>query len=398
MGIVMLPPAELEDLFSAPESDRVERKRSSSDRSALRRTICAFANDLPGHNKPGIIFIGVEDDGRCANLKLDDPLLSALAQMRSDGNILPWPEMSVQQHHIGNCDLGVICVAPSLYPPVRYQGRVWVKIGPTVQLAGPGEEQRLAERRRAGDLPLDLRGAPAAALDDLDIDYFRRNYLPCAVAPEVLVQNQRSVAQQLESLRLLTRGIPSYGALLAFGKDPLSWVPGAYVQFARFDGTELTDPIKDQRQLTGPLYQILARLDELLEINIAIATDVVSADKELRHPDYPLVALQQLVRNALMHRTYEGTHTPVKIYWFKDRVEIHNPGGLYGQVTPANFGRGPTDYRNPLLAEVMHTLGYVQKFGMGIPLSYQELRKNGNPEPEFRFETNHFLALVRPAA
>ncbi len=76
--------------------------------------------------------------------------------------------------------------------------------------------------------------------------------------------------------------------------------------------------------------------------------------------------MQQLVRNAVLHRTYETTNAPVRVYWYSDRIEIHSPGGLYGQVNPENFGQPQvTDYRNPLLAEAMKALGFVQRFGVG---------------------------------
>ena len=55
----------------------------------------------------------------------------------------------------------------------------------------------------------------------------------------------------------------------------------------------------------------------------------------------------------------------MRINWFVDRVEVQNPGGLYGQVTPENFER-ISDYRNPVLAEAMKALGYVERFGTGI--------------------------------
>ncbi len=117
---------------------------------------------------------------------------------------------------------------------------------------------------------------------------------------------------------------------------------------------------------------------------------------QLRRPDYPVVALQQLARNAVMHRTYEGTYAPVRITWFSDRVEIQNPGGPFGQVNRQNFGQpGVTDYRNPYLAEAMKNLGYVQRFGVGIPLARKELQKNGNPPPEFIVEDAHVLVIVR---
>ncbi|MEW6279915.1 MAG: ATP-binding protein, partial [Candidatus Eremiobacterota bacterium] len=151
--------AQLEEMMAQPESDRVERKRSAGDRSAIRRAICAMANDLPGHRRPGVIFIGVNDDGSCAHLPITDELLSTLAQMRSDGNLLPLPSISVERRILNGCELIVVCVAPSRDPPVRYQGRVYVKVGPTVQQASSDEERRLAERRRAADQSFDMRPA-----------------------------------------------------------------------------------------------------------------------------------------------------------------------------------------------------------------------------------------------
>jgi ATP-dependent DNA helicase RecG len=120
---------------------------------------------------------------------------------------------------------------------------------------------------------------------------------------------------------------------------------------------------------------------------------------ELRRPDYPLIALQQLARNALLHRTYEGTNAPVRITWFNDRIEIQSPGGPFGQVTRANFGGpGVTDYRNPHLAEALKNLGYVQRFGLGIPLARQELEKNGNPPLTFDVQETSVLAILRRRA
>lgn len=379
------------------ESDRVERKSSAADRSAIRRNICAFANDLPGHGQAGVILIGVRDDGSCADLKIDDRLLRDLAQMRDDGNLLPIPAMTVERRTLEGCEVVVILVEPSLNPPVRYQGRTWVKVGPTVRLATPEEELRLDERRRAGDLSFDMRPVREASLDELDLDYARTQYLPRAIAADVLAQNQRPLEQQLRSLRLLTGDHPTWGALLALGRDPQRWLPGAYLQFLRLDGGSLTDPIRDQKTLTGRLEDVLRELDELLKINVSIRTDVTSASREIQRPDYPVVALQQLARNAIMHRAYEGTNAPVRVYWYADRVEIHNPGGLYGKVTRENFGTGATDYRNPLVAEIMAHLGFAQRFGLGIPLAKQVLEKNGNPPPEFHFEPTYVAVTVRAA-
>ena len=148
----------------------------------------------------------------------------------------------------------------------------------------------------------------------------------------------------------------------------------------------MTSPIVNQRTLAGRLDDVVRQLNELLSLNIAVAARVAGSLREQHQPEYPLDALRQLAHNALMHRSYEGTHTPVRVYWYADRVEIASPGGLYGRMTPENCGQGDTDYRNPLLAEVMANLGFAQRFGLGIPLAKEALLDNGNPPPEFRFE------------
>lgn len=391
----MLSDSELITLLNDIESDRVERKASISDRKKIREAICAFANDMPDNRLPGIIFVGANNDGSCSNLSITDELLRTLSDMRSDGNILPFPAMSVQKKLLNGCEMAVIEVRPSYQPPVRFDGRAWIRVGPRRAQATIEEERRLSEKRRTADVPFDQQPLHGASLNELDLDFFRRDYLPNAVAPEILEQNQRTIEQQLSSLRFLAPdGTPNAASILVFGKDPLRWVPCAYIQFLRIDGKELTGPILNQKEISGPLAEMLLQLDDILKINISIISDI-SGSTEKRHPDFPLVALQQLGRNAVMHRTYEHTNSPVRIYWFSDRIEISNPGGLYGQVNEENFGSGPTDYRNPGLSEAMKALGFVQRFGMGIPLARKELQKNGNPEPEFRFEGNSVLVTIR---
>ena len=116
-------------------------------------------------------------------------------------------------------------------------------------------------------------------------------------------------------------------------------------------------------------------------------------------PMYPQPALQQLVRNAILHRTYEGTNAPVRVTWFEDRIEITNPGGPYGAVTVENFGQpGWIDYRNPVLAEAMRVLGFVNRFGVGISTARESLAKNDNPPLELSAQPNWVLATVRRRA
>ncbi len=151
-------------------SQRVERKRNASNRSAIRRNICAFANDLRAYNEPGVILIGIEDE-----------LLRELAQMRLDGNIPPLPAISVEKRTVEGCEIAVVVVQPSKDTPVRYQGRVWVRVGPTVQLAMPEDERRLAEKRRESDLPFDFRTLDLE-IGVLGCEYIQRKYIPAVIS------------------------------------------------------------------------------------------------------------------------------------------------------------------------------------------------------------------------
>jgi ATP-dependent DNA helicase RecG len=380
------------------ENTSVERKPSSSDMEKIRRTICAFANDITDERRTAILFVGVSDDGIPNGLSIDDKLVQLLSQPALDGSILPFPDMEVGRRRLCGGDVAIICVKPSQSTPVCYKNVVWVRTGSSSHRASREQEMRLAEKRRGRDLPFDVRENSAASLDDLLVNLFENEYLPRAVDEETLSENQRSLNQKLLALHMIgpDQKKPTNLALLLFGKEPTYFIPGASIRFVRIEGFDLSDPIKDSKELQGPLIESLRDLDTLLKLNISTSVDLVSEPTEVRHPDYPLVALQQLTRNAVLHRDYETSNAPVQIYWFADRVEIHSPGGPFGRVTRDNFGSpGVTDYRNRSLAQAMKTLGYVQSFGVGITKAKVECKKNGNPEPEFQVQPTTILVTIK---
>lgn len=398
----MLDTQEIARLAGSLESFHVERTASFKPaKSDIEEAICAFANDLPGAGQSGIILIGVTDrTGQPIGLAVTDELLREITDIRSSGNILPFPVMSVYKATLDDRDIAVIEVQPSHDPPVRLRGRVCVRVGPRKGTATRDEERVLNERRRGWDGPFDQRPIGGATLDELEMTVFEREFLPSAVTPEVLRENGRSRPEQLSALHLASPdGVPNVAGMLILGRDPTAYIPGAYVQFVRVDGTELTDPILDRKELMGPLPEVLRRLDEITDAHIRVATTVAGSTVERRAPDYPIAAMQQLLRNAVMHRNYETSNAPVQWYWFSDRIEIHNPGGLYGRTTPQNFGKpGGNDYRNPTIAGALYLLGFVQRFGMGILMARKACSDNGNRAPEFVFEAANFAVIVRTRA
>ena len=395
---------ELETLLNDLESDRAERKEAWSGDAPDKgcQAICAFANDLPNHQKPGVLFVGVGDDGNPKKTAVTDQLLTTLADTRSNGNILPPPTMTVEKRVLKGAEIAVVSVWPADAPPVRYKGRIWIRVGPSRRIATAQDERVLNEKRRYRDRHFEAHPISPCTLADLNRATFENDYLPNAIATDVLAANARSYEQRLASCGMIASvddPIPTVLGLLCIGTSPRTWISGSYIQFLRIRGTKLSDPVADELEISGTISEILRRLDEKLTGHLTISVDFTSQDKEVRSSPYPLVALQQLARNAVMHRTYEGTTAPVRVYWFDDRIEISNPGGPYGSITAKNFGEpGHADYRNPQLAAAFKVLGYAQRFGAGIFIARETLAKNGNPPPEFQIEQNFIAAIIRKAS
>lgn len=387
--------AEIHRLLRDMESDRVERKESVTDKDKIQQVICAFANDLPDHKQAGYLLIGVDDKGMLAGPPITDEVLRSLAALRDSGNILPMPRMNVERVDVEGRSVAVVQVFPSDSPPVRFHGQVWIRVGPRRAIATREEERRLTERGIAGVHTFDRSPCIGAKTDDLLADVFTTEYLPSAVSRNTIAENQRTIEEQMTSLRLLDLrlGIPTHAGILFVGRNPLQFIPGAYDQFVRFDGKTLADSVQDHKDLTGNLITQLRQLDDLLPLQIRTARAPGVGLQHEDGPDYPLAAIRELTLNAIMHRSYEATNSPVRINWFSDRVEIQNPGGLFGHVTPANF-RTTSDYRNPVIAEGMKALGYVERFGTGIARAQAALIANGNREAQFVFEPTHVLVTI----
>lgn len=397
---------ELLALIHDLESDRAERKQTwrGDAPEKGRQAVCAFANDLPNYRLPGVLFVGIKDNGlpMGPEFVVTDELLMTLADIKTDGKIVPPPTLTVAKRHLLGRDVAVVTVWPADAPPVRLEGRIWIRTGPRRGQASAQDERVLNEKRRYRDQSFDTHPLTGSSLDDLSRSYFENEYLPQAVARDVLALNGRSYEERLASLGMIASvddPTPTVVGLLTLGKSPRTWVPSAYIQFLRIRGTQWGDPVADDPEIDGNLDTMLRRLDDKLKATLSVSVDFTSGTTtEVRATPYPFSALQQIARNAVMHRTYEGTNAPVRIYWFDDRIEISNPGGPYGAVTQENFGRpGASDYRNPVLAGALKNLGFVQRFGFGIAEARRAMAANGNPLPEFQVEPTNVLAILRLA-
>jgi ATP-dependent DNA helicase RecG len=390
----VLTPAQLQDLLSGLESDRVERTTSTNNTDKFAEAVCAFANDLPHHKKPGYLLVGVDDKGVPCGLEVSDQLLQNLAALRSDGNILPAPMLHVEKVRLPGGEIAVVEVHPSDLPPVRYKGRVWIRSGPRKGIANEQEERALSERRTSLARTFDATPVREAAIGDLSLRLFDE-YRAETIAPETIAGNHRTNEEKLAALRCfdLKTNVPTVAGILLFGVNPQYFLSGAYVQFLRFPGTVMTDRPEDELAVSGDLRSVLETIHQKIVAHNHRAILQGEGFRDSEAPDYPEWALRELFHNAVMHRDYQST-MPTRLYWFADRIEIQNPGGLYGEVTEETLERR-NSYRNPVLAEAMRSMGYVNRYGYGIQRAKALLRENGNPPPEFEIDDKVFLVTIR---
>jgi ATP-dependent DNA helicase RecG len=390
----MITEEEFKRLLAAGESDRVEFTTSTRDADKFAEAVTAFANDLPNHRLPGYLFVGVNDDGTLSGLEVTDELLRNLAALRSDGNILPQPSLNEYKLRLTGGEVAVVEVQPSEIPPVRYKGRVAIRVGPRKGYATPQEERQLTEKRISQARSFDALPCLGSAIDSLTTDLFLTTYLPQAVAAEVIEENNRDLEAQLASLRFYDprAKCPTNAGILLFGKNPLEWLPGAYIQFLHLDGSSLGSDVLVEKRLDGDLLTVLRELDSLVDLLVEARPASVSALREKAAVNYPRVALRELLMNAVLHRSYES-NSPIRFYRFAERIEIQSAGGLYGEATQENFPN-QNSYRNPVLAEAMKALGFVNKFGRGVLRAQEALRQNGSKPAEFTLDPNYVLARI----
>lgn len=389
----MITKENLDILITEIEQDRVEKTISLTNTDKFGEALCAFSNDFPNHQKSGYLIVGVKDDGSRCGLPKDEKILQTLMSFRTDGRIVPPPVISIAGFEYPDGFVAVAEVTPSFQPPVRYKGRVWIRIGPRKDIANIAEERILSEKRSSFAISWDTLPCYGSTLDDISIEIFKISYLPTAIDEESLIANGREIKEQLASLKFydLRADCPTNSALLMFGKNPRFYIPGAAVQYVKFTGNDEVSDFEFEISFEGDLTTQMRVMEEFIKNQIVKKVLLNIGEEHLYN--FPLSAIKELLFNAIIHRDYQS-NAPIKFYEFDDRIEISNAGGLFGKASPENF---PTenDYRNPTVAEAAYNLGYVNRFNLGVKRATAALIKNGNPEPSFLVEQRtSFSAII----
>ncbi|MEV6013323.1 tetratricopeptide repeat protein [Streptomyces sp. NPDC051976] len=198
---------------------------------------------------------------------------------------------------------------------------------------------------------------------------------------------QLSSTEFLQRASLMRDGRLTIAGALLFGEEPTAVVATAIVQCARVYGTSIDDP-KDKTDLRGTVPEQIERAREFIAAHTRTG-EAPSEHAAITQPryEYPMIAVRELIANALVHRSYAHEHACVHVKLFEDRLEITNPGSWFGDglaendPTPISRVRSESQRRNFRLASVLTWARLVEGEGSGIPATIADCRNTGSPEP-----------------
>ena len=201
---------------------------------------------------------------------------------------------------------------------------------------------------------------------------------------------------------LFKDGRPTLAGIMIFGLYPQANFPGFGITAVVVPGYEVGNVAQDgarfldNKRIDGTISALLDGAMAFVNRNIKVKTIVDEKGKRADKPEYPLKAIREVILNALIHRDY-SRHTessPIRILFFPDRLEVENPGGLYGRVTIDNLGKAGADTRNPAIAAALEVLIDTENRFSGIPTIRYEMEAAGLPEPKFDSSRGVFRATL----
>lgn len=372
--------------IQAGESQTTEFKRGLGDLSAAGRAICAFAN-----TEGGVLILGVDDTQEIVGVKEDtENVQERLTSFLHTGCSTPVSAQSGRHQDPKGWVHWVEVPQQRGFEPLRYDGRVWVRRDRSSVEPSPTELQDLYNA--FGYILTEERTVQAAVPSAIDMQKFR-SFLR---AQRIDVEGEPQPSDE-DDLR--NRGVlaplgdilhPTLYGVLAFGKTPQ-----AYPQTHNFKLVCVAYEGTDRASRTFLVSDLVGCLDD--KINHALAwlqgLGRFETYRGLRREDsvlLPQEALREALVNAVAHRDYAITGSPILLEIFSDRVEITSPGALpnHMRIESVRMGGYPRS-RNESLAHFMAVMGFMEQRGRGWPVMRRAMREFNGTEPDIVAEPTH---------
>jgi ATP-dependent DNA helicase RecG len=358
----------------------------------LYETLSSFANRPGG----GTIIFGVDDRALTpVGVGNPDQLQRDVAANASE--MVPPLRLSMQSFTVDDTVMIVVQVPevdpkdkPCYYKAAGPYAGSYVRVGDGDRKMTEYEIHTYLSSR--GPVTDDRKPVPGASLDDLDRDLVT-GYLARlrSARPGASYLHQADDPELMRTLGIVTaeadRDVPTLAGLIVFGRYPQKYYPNLVIALTLQAGGAVggSERYADSLKAEGPALSMLEQAMSWLSRNLRKRT-IVSGLLHQEVPEYPLPALREAIVNAVVHRDYGSyaTGTQIQVRLYSNRIEIANPGGLYGPVTVERLGEaGLQATRNSVLARMMEDLGPMENRGTGIRTMLDAMRQANLEPPRF---------------
>ena len=383
-------PTELAELVQEVIHHKCERQNIELKRAGkgtpekLYDTLSSFSNQSGG----GIILFGIDEknnyeitgvyDAQDLQTKVASQVLQMEPVVRPVFTVAEIEGRIIVSAEIAECD---IFDKPCFYKGAGRLRGSYIRVGDADM---PMTEYEIYSyevfKRKIQD---ELRAVERADMDSFDKNALAEYFIRLRRVKPNLANLPDEKILQLQGIT--DHGKPTVAGIMMLGEYPQAYFPQLSVTAMVVDGTAVGELGKngerfiDNQRIEGTLSQMLEGTLAFIRRNIRNATVVDEDGRRADKSEYPMVAVREIILNALIHRDYSihTDHSPIRVVLYRDRMEVENPGGLYGRITINDLGKVAADTRNPFIAgglEVM--LGTENRFS-GIPTVRSEMERAG---------------------
>jgi ATP-dependent DNA helicase RecG len=368
----------ISELIKQPEGRRLEFKESLPTSSELSRTIVAFANDAGGE-----LFIGIRNEPRELIGIPEDELMQLEEQI---SNIIHdqchpviVPDISFHGNNGARFMRVTIYKGSNLPYFLKSKGKLngtYIRVGSTNRVA---DAEIIAElERQKRNISFDSELLFDIAIEDIHQEPFKAFFNEkTGNTLSVSVLRKLELVKEFQGTLLPTNAL----VLLSDGQQKRSLFPYAKIECARFKGIT-SDEFIDQKTIDSGIATQAEQAYEFVLRHINKSALVKGVYTESRW-EYPVVAIREAIRNAVVHRDYSLSGKDIKVAIYDDMVEITSPGKLMPSIDFLEMEARQSDIRNKVIAPVFKMIGVIDQWGNGLKLIADELK--AYPEIEFRW-------------
>ena len=379
------------------ESEQLELKRSTGQRSDAAKTICAMFN-----GGGGLVLFGVTDSGEIVGQEVSARTLEDVVHeiRRIEPPVFPDVTTTTLENGRAVIAVQVPIQVMGVRGPFTYDGRPYQRHGPTTTMMPRERYERLLLEGMHATERWDNQPAVGVTIADLDHAEIRRTVDEAIRRQRLEDPGTLDPPDVLRGLGLVRDGRLVNGAVVLFGRPEqmMSTYTQCMLRMGRFGGVDKSIML-DNRQEVGNAFNLMIRAQRFMRDHLPIAGRIVPDQFErIDEPLYPTEALREALANAFCHRDYSIVGGAVSLAIYDDRLEISSSGMLPFGLTPADLlRRHESRPWNPLIAQAFYRRGMIEAWGRGTLKIAELMAGAGLLPPEFETRAGEVVVCFRPS-